>query len=161
LDWGYANDPLAFVKWHYDKKKRIIYALDEVYGVKISNREIAEELKKKKAADAMTIADSAEPKSVDEVKLHEVRIKGAKKGPGSIEHGEKWLDDLDEIVIDPKRTPNIYREFKNIDYKVDAQGRPMSKLQEEDNHTIDATRYAFEDDMKHKGKLKAAKAIPI
>jgi PBSX family phage terminase large subunit len=161
LDWGYANDPLAFVKWHYDKKKRIIYALDEVYGVKISNREIAEELKKKKAADTMTIADSAEPKSVDEVKLHDVKIKGAKKGPGSIEHGEKWLDDLDEIVIDPKRTPNIYREFKNIDYKVDAQGRPMSKLQEEDNHTIDATRYAFEDDMKHKGKLKAAKAIPI
>jgi phage terminase large subunit len=160
LDWGYANDPLAWVKWHYDKKKRTIYAMDEIYGVKISNREAAAAIKEKKAADHITIADSAEPKSVDEVKNdHGVKAKGAKKGPGSIEHGEKWLDDLDEIVIDPKRTPNIYREFKNIDYKVDAQGRPMSKLQEEDNHTIDATRYAFEDDMKHKGKLKAAKTI--
>jgi phage terminase large subunit len=159
LDWGYANDPLAFVKWHYDKKKRTIYAMDEVYGVKISNREIAANLKEKKATNTYTIADSAEPKSVDEVKLYDIKIKGAKKGPGSIEHGEKWLDDLDEIVIDPKRTPNIYREFKNIDYKVDTQGKPLSKLQEEDNHTIDATRYAFEDDMKHKGKLKAAKSI--
>lgn len=160
LDWGYANDPLAYVKWHYDKKKRTIYAVDEVYGVKISNREIANELKKRGYDKDGLIADSAEPKSVDEIKNdYGVKAKGAKKGPGSVEHGEKWLDDLDEIVIDPKRTPNIYREFKNIDYKIDAQGKPMSKLQEDDNHTIDATRYAFEDDMKHKGQLKAAKRV--
>lgn len=158
-DWGYANDPLAFVRWHYDKKKRTIYAMDEVYGTKISNREIAMEIKKRGYQSDMTIADSAEPKSVDEVKLYDVKIKGAKKGPGSIEHGEKWLDDLDEIVIDPKRTPNIAREFKDIDYAVDANGKPKNKLQEENNHTIDATRYAFEDDMKHKGKMKAARAI--
>ncbi|HHT7186898.1 TPA: PBSX family phage terminase large subunit [Bacillus cereus] len=158
-DWGYANDPLAFVRWHYDKKKRTIYAMDEVYGTKISNREIAIEIKKRGYQSDMTIADSAEPKSVDEVKLYDVKIKGAKKGPGSIEHGEKWLDDLDEIVIDPKRTPNIAREFKDIDYAVDANGKPKNKLQEENNHTIDATRYAFEDDMKHKGKMKAARAI--
>jgi ferredoxin len=46
IDWGYANDPLSFGRWHYDKKKRTIYALDELYGVKISNRELAEWLKK-------------------------------------------------------------------------------------------------------------------
>ncbi|QIQ61203.1 large terminase subunit [Bacillus phage vB_BcM_Sam46] len=158
-DWGYANDPNAFVQWHYDKTRRTIYAMREIYGVKISNRELAEGIKKIKADNNMTIADSAEPKSVDEVKLYGVKMKGAKKGPGSVEHGEKWLDDLDKIVIDPDRTPEIYREFKNVDYKVDAQGKPMNKLQEEDNHTIDATRYAFEDEMKHKGKLKAAKRI--
>ncbi|QGF21706.1 large terminase subunit [Bacillus phage vB_BcM_Sam112] len=158
-DWGYANDPNAFVQWHYDKTRRTIYAMREIYGVKISNRELAEGIKKIKADNNMTIADSAEPKSVDEVKLYGVKMKGAKKGPGSVEHGEKWLDDLDKIVIDPDRTPEIYREFKNVDYKVDAQGKPMNKLQEEENHTIDATRYAFEDEMKHKGKLKAAKRI--
>lgn len=45
LDYGYATDPLAFVRWHYDKKKNGIYAIDEIYGVKISNREVAKELK--------------------------------------------------------------------------------------------------------------------
>ncbi|KHF30155.1 Phage terminase large subunit [Anoxybacillus sp. BCO1] len=76
------------------------------------------------------------------------RIKGAKKGPGSVEYGEKWLDDLEAIVIDPKRTPNIAREFESIDYQVDADGNPKPKLEDKNNHTIDATRYAFEDDMK-------------
>ena len=159
LDWGYANDPLAFVRWHYDKKKRIIYAMDEVYGVKISNREIANELIKRGYHTLQTVADGSEPKSVDEVKIHGVKIKGAVKGPGSVEHGEKWLDDLDEIVIDPKRTPNIAQEFKNIDYAVGANGKPLNRLQDENNHSIDATRYAFESEMKHKGKMKAAKSI--
>jgi len=158
-DWGYGNDPLAFVKWHYDKKARKIYAMDEYYGVKIHNRELAEWINEKKYQSEMTIADSSEPKSVDEVKLYGIRIKGAKKGPGSVEHGEKWLDDLEEIVIDPARTPNIAREFENIDYAVDSQGNPKTRLADEDNHTIDATRYAFEDDMKHKGQLKAAKSV--
>jgi PBSX family phage terminase large subunit len=158
-DWGYGNDPLAFIRWHYDKKTRTIYAMDEYFGTKIHNREIAEWLKEKQYSREMTIADSSEPKSVDEVKLYDVKIKGAKKGPGSVEHGEKWLDDLDAIVIDVNRTPNTAREFKNIDYEIDAQGKPKTRLSGVDNHSIDATRYAFEDDMKHKGKLKAAKSI--
>ncbi|MDQ0492756.1 PBSX family phage terminase large subunit [Paenibacillus brasilensis] len=148
-DWGYGVDPLAFVRWHYDKTRRKIYALDEVYGVKISNRELGEKLKKKKYDQQLTIADSAEPKSVDELKMQlHCRFKGAKKGPGSVEYGEKWLDDLEEIVIDPVRTPNIAREFENIDYQTDADGNPRTRLDDKDNHTIDATRYAFEDDMK-------------
>lgn len=159
VDWGYGNDPLSFGRWHYDKKKRVIYALDELYGVKIHNREFAEWLKKKGYHRDLTIADSSEPKSVDEVKLYDVKIKGAKKGPGSVEHGEKWLDDLEGIVIDPKRTPELAREFKNIDYALDANGKPKTKLQEEDNHSIDMARYSFEDDMKHRGKLRAAKSI--
>lgn len=159
VDWGYANDPMSFGRWHYDKKKRIVYALDEMYGTKISNYKFAEWLKKKKYHRDMTIADSAEPKSVDEVKSYDVRIKGAKKGPGSVESGEKWLDDLEAIVIDPKRTPELYREYKNIDYAVNAQGEPKSQLQEDDNHSIDMSRYAFEDDMKFKGKMRAAKSI--
>ncbi|MEK5089056.1 MULTISPECIES: PBSX family phage terminase large subunit [Paenibacillus] len=151
-DWGYGVDPLAFVRWHYDKTRRKIYALDEVYGVKISNRELSEKLKKKKYDQQLTIADSAEPKSVDELKMQlHCRFKGAKKGPGSVEYGEKWLDDLEEIVIDPVRTPNIAREFENIDYQTDADGNPRTRLDDKDNHTIDATRYAFEDDMRQPG----------
>ncbi|WP_049825257.1 PBSX family phage terminase large subunit [Paenibacillus sp. 1-18] len=151
-DWGYGVDPLAFVRWHYDKTRRRIYALDEVYGVKIANRELGEKLKKKKYDQQLTIADSAEPKSVDELKMQlHCRFKGAKKGPGSVEYGEKWLDDLEEIVIDPARTPNIAREFENIDYQTDADGNPRTRLDDKDNHTIDATRYAFEDDMRQPG----------
>jgi phage terminase large subunit len=156
MDFGYATDPLSFGRWHYDKTRKRIYALDELYGVKISNREAAEWIKKKQYHDVMIIADSAEPKSIDEIKSYGIRIKGAKKGPGSVEYGEKWLDDLEEIVIDPKRTPNIAREFENIDYQTDRDGNPKAKLEDKDNHTIDSTRYGFENDM----FKKQAKAVP-
>ncbi len=151
IDWGYGVDPFAFVCWHYDKTRRKIYALDEVYGVKISNRDAANKIKGKKRHTSMSIADSAEPKSVDEMKTYDIRIKGAKKGPGSVEYGEKWLDDLEEIIIDPDRTPRIAKEFEDIDYQTDQDGNPKAKLEETDNHTIDATRYAFEDDMQKSG----------
>lgn len=147
-DWGYATDPVAFVKLHYDKTRNKIFFTDEFYGVKKSNKELANWIIKKEYQYDMTICDSAEPKSVDELKSYNVTAKGAKKGPGSVEYGEKWLDDLEEIVIDVKRTPNTAREFENIDYQVDKDGNPKAKLEDKDNHTIDATRYALEDDMK-------------
>lgn len=151
MDWGYATDPLAFVRWHYDKTRRRIYAMDEIYGVKLSNREAADRLKSKGYERNMTYADSAEPKSVDEMRGYGLNIRGARKGPGSVEYGEKWLDDLDEIVIDPRRTPNTAREFESIDYQTDADGNPKAKLEDRNKHTIDATRYALEPDMRKPG----------
>jgi phage terminase large subunit len=150
LDFGYATDPLAFVRWYYDKKKNGIYAIDEHYGQKISNRELAKWIKSKGYQNDVIKADSAEPKSIAELKLeHQItRIKGAKKGADSVEYGEQWLDDLDFIMIDPKRTPNIAREFENIDYQVDRDGNPKPRLDDKDNHCIDATRYSLDDDMK-------------
>jgi len=148
IDWGYGVDPFAFVRWHYDKTRRRIYAIDEIYGVKLSNREVAEMIKARGYNDTLIIADSAEPKSIDELKQYGIRIRGAKKGPGSVEYGEKWLDDLEEIVIDPQRTPNIAREFESIDYQTDQDGNPKPKLEDVNNHTIDATRYGFENDMR-------------
>ncbi|MBD1223280.1 PBSX family phage terminase large subunit [Virgibacillus halodenitrificans] len=149
-DFGYAVDPYSFVRWHYDKKKKKIYAMDELYGVKLSNRQTSKWIKDNGYGHHTTIGDSAEPKSIAEQKSYGIRVKGAKKGPDSVEYGEEWLDDLDEIVIDSKRTPNIAREFENIDYQTDKDGNPKAKLEDKDNHTIDATRYAFEDDMKQK-----------
>ncbi|WP_393920228.1 terminase large subunit, partial [Bacillus altitudinis] len=98
-------------------------------------------------------ADSAEPKSIDELKKeHGIRrVSGAKKGPDSVQYGEEWLGDLDEIVIDPLRTPNLAREFENIDYQTDKDGNPKPRLEDNENHSIDATRYAFESDMKQSG----------
>lgn len=148
IDYGYATDPFSFVRWHYDKKHQKIYAMDELYGVKLSNRYTAKWIKDKGYGSTTSTADSAEPKSIAEQKDYGIRVKGAKKGPDSIEYGEEWLDDLAEIVIDPKRTPNIAREFENIDYQVDRDGNPLPKLDDRENHTIDSTRYAFEGDMK-------------
>ncbi|PSL42137.1 PBSX family phage terminase large subunit [Planomicrobium soli] len=150
VDFGYGPDPLAFVRWHYDKKKNGIYAIDEFYGQKISNRELAKWIKSKGYESQDIVADSAEPKSIDELRIeHGIkRIKGAKKGPDSVQYGEEWLDDLDFICIDPLRTPNIAREFENIDYQTDRDGNPKPRLEDKDNHTIDSTRYALERDMK-------------
>ena len=150
VDFGYATDPLAFVRWHYDKKKNGIYAVDEFYDQKISNRKLAEWLKKRGYSAEEIFADSAEPKSIAELRndLDIPRVRGVKKGPDSVEFGERWLDDLDFICIDPKRTPKTAREFENIDYQVDKDGNPKPRLEDKDNHSIDATRYAFSEDMK-------------
>lgn len=152
VDWGYATDPLAFVRLHYGKTRRKILFIDEFYGVKKFNRELAAWLKAKGYDRTLTTADSAEPKSISEMKVdYGCNFKGAKKGQGSVEYGETWLDDLEEIVIDPKRTPNVAREFESIDYQTDRDGEPRAKLEDKDNHTIDASRYALEDDMKRSG----------
>lgn len=159
VDFGYATDPLAFVRWHYDKKKNGIYAIDEIYGVKISNRELAKELHARGYQSDEIFADSAEPKSIAELKNeHGIRkTRGVKKGPDSVQYGEEWLDDLDFICIDPKRTPNIAKEFENIDYQTDKDGNPKPRLEDKDNHTIDATRYAFSEDMWAKKKSTITK----
>lgn len=151
-DWGYGVDPFSHVRMHYDKTRKKLYFIGEIYGVKLSNRHVAEQLKQNGWNDTEIIADSAEPKSIAEMKTYGIKIKGAKKGPGSVEYGEKWLDDLEEIIIDPDRCPNVAREYESIDYEVDRDGNPLARLSGKDNHTIDATRYGCEDDMTNKGK---------
>lgn len=159
VDFGYGPDPLAFVRWHYDKNHNSIYAIDELYGQKISNRELAKWIKSKGYDSQEITADSAEPKSIAELRTeHGIkRIIGAKKGPDSVEYGEEWLDDLDFICIDPQRTPNIAREFESIDYQTDKDGNPKPRLEDKNNHTIDSTRYAFEADMRVKTQVKTFK----
>ena len=151
-DFGYATDPMAFVRMHYDSKKRILYFIDEIYGVKMSIRELASRIKAKRYDDFPVICDSAEPRSIAELKEYGIQALKAKKGPGSIEFGENWLDDLEAIVIDHKRTPNVAKEYENIDYQTDRDGNVRPKLEDKDNHTIDATRYGLENDMKYKSK---------
>ncbi|MGP5429317.1 PBSX family phage terminase large subunit [Enterococcus malodoratus] len=155
LDYGYATDPLAFVRWHYDKKRNCIYAIDELYEVKCSNRRAAQWIKSNKYHYQDIIAE-VEPKSNAEMRNeHDIsKIRQVTKGPDSVEYGEKWLDDLDAIYIDPLRTPNIAKEFENIDYQTDRDGNPKPRLEDKDNHTIDATRYAFNDDMYTKQDMK-------
>lgn len=151
IDWGYAIDPFVYVKCHYDKTRRRLYIFDEIYKVGLSNRKAAEMIKKQDPNHQTIVADSAEPKSIAEMKTYGIKIKGAKKGPDSVDYGIKFLQDLEEIVIDIDRCPNAAREFLNYELEKNKDGNFKAEFPDKDNHTIDAVRYALEDDMRNGG----------
>ena len=147
LDFGFAVDPLAWVKMHYDRKRNTLYILDELYEPKLKNRVAARKIKEKHAGSMRIIADCAEPKSIEDMKDHGLNVEACKKGPDSVEHGMKWLQDLDVIVIDKMRTPNAYREFTLYEYETNKNGEYISAYPDKNNHIIDAVRYGLEPDM--------------
>ncbi|KJS77700.1 MAG: terminase [Desulfotomaculum sp. BICA1-6] len=149
LDFGYAVDPVVFEKMHYDKTRKRLYMFYEFSGIQVSNRKLYESIKDQ--LTVTSIADSAEPKSISELKSYDMKIKGAKKGPDSVDYGIKFLsEDIEEIIIDPARCPRAAREFINYALETDKNGEVKSSYPDKDNHTIDAARYALEDDMKNK-----------
>lgn len=150
LDFGYAVDPVAFEKMHYDKTRKRLYLFYEFSGIKVSNRKLYNSVKGQLAIT--TIADNAEPKSISELKGYGMKIKGAKKGPDSVDYGIKFLsEDIEEIIIDPARCPRAAKEFINYALETDKNGEVKSSYPDKDNHTIDAARYALEDDMRKPG----------
>lgn len=157
IDWGYSIDPFVYIKCHYDKTRLRLFIFDEIYKVGLSNRKAADMIKEKDPEHKIIVADSAEPKSIAEMKTYNIKIKGANKGPDSVDYGIKFLQDLEEIIIDIDRCPNAAREFLNYELEKDANGNFKAEFPDKDNHTIDAVRYALEDDMKHR---KLTKAIP-
>lgn len=156
LDFGYAVDPLCFERMHYDRKRRRLYLFKEISGLNLFNRQFWE--KAQRYNDVVTIADNAEPKSIAELKSWGMKIKGAKKGPGSVEFGIKWLQDLEQIIIDPERCPLAAKEFINYALDADRNGIIKSQFPDKDNHAIDCVRYGLNDDMKDR-KLKAARSL--
>ncbi len=149
IDFGYAVDPVVFEKMHYDKTRKKLYLFHEYSGIQISNSKLFQNTKQH--ASILTIADSAEPKSISELKGYGMRIKGAKKGPDSVEYGISFLSrNIEEIIIDPNRCPRAAKEFINYALETDRNGEVKSSYPDKDNHTIDAVRYAMEDDMKKK-----------
>ncbi len=147
LDFGFAVDPLAWVKMHYDRKHRTLYILDELYETKLKNKTAAEKIKKKQTGTMRITADSAEPKSIAEMQDYGLMVDACKKGPDSVDHGMKWLQDLEAIVIDKDRTPNAYREFTLYEYETNKNGEYISAYPDKNNHTIDAVRYGMEPEM--------------
>lgn len=146
LDFGYAVDPAALVRMHYDSTRRRLYLFAEVSGIGLSNRDIWRLVQQYN--DTTTTADSAEPKSISELRAEGMRINGAKKGPDSVQFGIKKLQDLEAIVIDPSRCPRAAGEFQNYAHEQTRSGEVRSDYPDRDNHTIDAVRYALEDDFK-------------
>jgi phage terminase large subunit len=144
LDFGFALDPLAYVKMHYDKKREDLYIFDEFYEPKISNKK-AFRILSPKVNGQRIIADSAEPKSISELRSCGMDIYGAVKGADSVDYGMKWLQDRAHIYIDKERCPNTYREFVTYEYLKDRNGKFISAYPDKNNHAIDATRYGMND----------------
>lgn len=162
MDFGFASDPAALLSTYYHKNSRTLYLLDEFYATGASYDRLAEEARRMTAQTGTVTADSAEPRSISELQQRRVRIVGAKKGPGSIEHGVRWLQDLRAIVIDKQRCPNAAREFSLYEYERDKYGEFRADYPDKDNHTIDAVRYAQESNMvKRVAKVISRRGLPM
>ena len=156
IDWGYGADPFVYVAMHFDTKRKRLYIYHEFYKLAAKYDTIAAAIKAENTLNHTVAADSAEPRSNDELKERGLKIKAAKKGGGSVEHGIMWLQNLEQIIIDPIRCPNTTKEFTQYSLVPDGNGGYKDGYPDKDNHTIDAVRYALEDDMTGK-KIATAK----
>ena len=143
VDYGWFPDPFAFIRLHYDRARETIYLMDEIYQNKLTNEASGNIIIQRGYKDAYITCDRAEPKSVADYRAMGLPAKAAVKGPGSVDYGMKWLQRR-KIVIDRKRTPNAYNEFVNYEYDRNKDGDIISGYPDENNHLIDATRYAVE-----------------
>jgi len=143
IDWGFYPDPFAYVKQHYDANRRTLYIFDEYKGQKKSNRAVYDDLiRLKKYNNQLTvIADSAEPKSIADLREYGATCRGAEKGPESVTYSMKWMQSLNQIVIDPVRCPESAQEFLDYELEQDKDGEYISEYPDKNNHFIDASRY--------------------
>lgn len=143
VDYGWYPDSFCYLRTYYDSAREKIYLIDELYVNKWSNSKTADWIKKKGYDDYTMICDSAEPKSVNDFRDAGLPARGAIKGPGSIEYGFKFLQ-TKTLVIDPKRTPNAYKEITEYEYDRDKEGNVISGYPDGNDHAISALRYAYE-----------------
>lgn len=142
LDFGYTNDPSAFVVSFVDLDKKRLYIFDEMYEKGLSNKRIFERISQMGYRKDRITADSAEPKSIDELNTLGLRVTGAKKGKDSILNGIQWIQDL-EIIVHP-RCVNFLTEISNYTWDKDKFDRVTNKPIDDFNHLMDAMRYGLE-----------------
>lgn len=143
LDFGYTNDPSAFFCGLIDVANKEIYVFDEIYKKAMKNRQIAEEIIRKGYGKEKIVADSQEPKSIDE--LYDLGLKGirkSRKGKDSINNGVQYIQDY-KIIIHP-RCVNFITEISNYMWDKDKFDNPVNKPVDDFNHLMDAMRYALE-----------------
>lgn len=141
LDFGYTNDPTALVDIYYYNGG---YILDEqLYRKGMKNPAIAQFINNLEKPETTVIADSSEPKSIDEIKDYGVAVIGIKKGKDSIKYGIGIVQDQQISVT--KRSTNVIKEYRNYLFKTDdLTGKVLNEPDDlQDDHTLDAIRYAF------------------
>ena len=143
LDFGYVNDPTALVCSILDEQNKKLYIFDEHCQKGMLNDAIAQMITNKGYSKSTIIADSAEQKSIEEIKRKGIyRIKPAVKGGGSIVQGIQQLLQYD-IIVHPSCEETI-KELENYAWDVDKEGTGVNKPIDAYNHCIDALRYSLQ-----------------
>ena len=144
LDFGFVNDPSAFIHVKVDEKAKIIYCIEEYTKKGLLNDEIAKIIKQLGYSKEVIIADAAEQKSIAELKRNGIlRIRPAKKGPDSVIQGISFMQQY-HIVVDD-RCVKLIEELDNYTYQKDRKTNEyINKPVDSYNHVIDAIRYALE-----------------
>ena len=138
LDFGYTNDPSACVALYYYNGGFII---DEViYQKGLSNKQIADTLNTQ--PKALTIADAAEPKSIDEIRSYGINIIPASKGQGSVNQGIQFVQQ--QRISVTKRSLNVIKEYRNYLWETDKDGKIINTPSPLFNHSMDSLRYALD-----------------
>lgn len=109
LDFGYTNDPTALIDvYEYNGG----FILDEqLYQKGLSNSDIATFINSLPQANTLVVADSSEPKSIDELRLYGVNVLGANKGRGSVLQGISFIQGAK--ISYTKRSTNLTKEYRN------------------------------------------------
>lgn len=144
LDFGFVNDPTAIVDCLLDEDNSKLYVIREFYQTGLLNSEIAAQLKRMGLSKSTIIADSAEQKSIEEIKRAGIsRIKPSVKGQGSVMQGIQKLQQY-EIIVDSSCF-NLLEELENYSYKKDkSTGEYVNEPIDAYNHAIDALRYSLQ-----------------
>lgn len=143
LDFGYTADPTAFIASLVDIDNKEIYIFDEHYQKAMSNKMIADTIKYKGYSKELITADSAEPKSIDDLRrMGLYKVKPAKKGKDSILNGIQFIQDF-KIYVHPK-CENTIIELSNYVWD-NKDGVIVNKPVDDYNHLMDALRYSLED----------------
>lgn len=139
LDFGYAMDPSALIDVYYHDGG---YILDEqLYQKGMSNQALAEFIKNLDNPQTTIIADSAEPKSIDEIKMYGVNVLPASKGPGSLNQRIQLMQGKRISVT--KRSVNLIREYRNYMWQTDRDGKILPVPEGGNDHALDAVGYAL------------------
>ena len=142
LDFGYTNDPTALFCGLVDLQNKKLYVFDEMYEKGLSNKRICANITALGYAKERITADSAEPKSIDELKSMGLRVSPAVKGRDSISNGIQFIQDF-EIIVHP-RCVNFLTEIQNYVWSKDKFGKKLNAPIDDFNHLMDAMRYALE-----------------
>ena len=140
LDFGYSNDPAALIAIYYYNGG---YILDqELYRTGMRNQPIVDFIKNLPQPQTQIIADSAEPKSIDDLSIGGLVVTGADKGQGSLSRGINHVQD--QRISMTKRSVDLIREYRNYMWQFDKNGKQLDSPEGGNDHAMDALRYGLE-----------------
>ena len=140
LDFGFSADPAALVDVYYYNGGYILN--EQLYQLEMHNRQIADYIKNLPSPSTLVVADSAEPKSIDELRLNGIAVLPSDKGPGSVTRGISWMQD--QKISITETSINGLKEYRRYMWKTDKDGNQLRVPEEGNDHFLDAARYAME-----------------